>query len=147
MNGETEKQLTKDTGDEFLNGEVDWVYAEELAVRSNYFWSPDSKQIVFLQMDETRVPTYPITDWMPTHPGWSRRSIRSPAIRIRRCVWGWWSGQASCAGSIDERRRHLYSAVWMDTRRSGVGGGAEPDGRMRWTFISSTRSRESRERC
>ena len=51
-----------------LNGEVDWVYAEELGVRSNYFWSPDGKSIVFLHMDETRVPTYPITDWMPTHP-------------------------------------------------------------------------------
>ena len=44
------------------------MYAEELGVRSNYFWSPDSKQIVFLHMDETKVPIYPITDWMPTHP-------------------------------------------------------------------------------
>ncbi|MDE3149189.1 MAG: DPP IV N-terminal domain-containing protein, partial [Acidobacteriota bacterium] len=26
-----------------LNGEVDWVYEEELETRSNYFWSPDSK--------------------------------------------------------------------------------------------------------
>ncbi len=66
--GKEEKQLTKDTGDNLLNGDIDWVYAEELGVRSNYFWSPDSKQIVFLHMDETNVPTYPITDWMPTHP-------------------------------------------------------------------------------
>jgi dipeptidyl-peptidase 4 len=63
-----EKQLTKDTTDDLLNGDIDWVYAEELAVRSNYFWSPDSKEIVFMHMDETKVPTYPITDWMPTHP-------------------------------------------------------------------------------
>ena len=63
-----EKQLTKDTSDDLLNGDIDWVYAEELGVRSNYFWSPDSKQIVFLHMDETKVPTYPITDWIPTHP-------------------------------------------------------------------------------
>jgi dipeptidyl-peptidase-4 len=66
--GKDERQLTKDTSDDLLNGDIDWVYAEELAVRSNYFWSPDSKQIVFLHMDETKVPTYPITDWMPTHP-------------------------------------------------------------------------------
>ena len=66
--GKEEKQLTKDTGENLLNGDIDWVYAEELAVRSNYFWSPDSKQIVFLHMDETNVPTYPITDWIPTHP-------------------------------------------------------------------------------
>ena len=66
--GGDEKQLTKDGGDNSLNGDIDWVYAEELAVRSNYFWSPDSKEIVFMHMDETKVPTYPITDWIPTHP-------------------------------------------------------------------------------
>ena len=66
--GKNEKQLTKDTGESLFNGDIDWVYAEELGVRSNYFWSPDSKEIVFLHMDETNVPTYPITDWMPTHP-------------------------------------------------------------------------------
>ncbi len=66
--GKSEKALTKDTGDNLFNGDIDWVYAEELAVRSNYFWSPDSKEIVFLHMDESKVPVYPITDWMPTHP-------------------------------------------------------------------------------
>lgn len=50
-----------------LNGEVDWVYEEELDVRSNYFWSPDSKNVAFLQMDEENVPQYPITDWIPAH--------------------------------------------------------------------------------
>ena len=28
---------------------------------------PDGKQIVFLQMNEKDVPSYPITDWIPTH--------------------------------------------------------------------------------
>ena len=64
----TPRQLTTDTDENILNGEVDWVYSEELSVRSNYFWSPDSKELVFLQMDEKLVPTYPITDWLPTHP-------------------------------------------------------------------------------
>jgi dipeptidyl-peptidase 4 len=50
-----------------MNGEVDWVYEEELDVRSNYFWSPDSKSVAFLRMNETDVPKYPITDWIPTH--------------------------------------------------------------------------------
>jgi dipeptidyl-peptidase-4 len=50
-----------------LNGEVDWVYEEELDVRSNYFWSPDSTRLAYLQMDEAAVPEYPITDWIPTH--------------------------------------------------------------------------------
>ena len=63
-----EKQLTRDTDDNLFNGDIDWVYAEELSVRSNYFWSPDNKQIVFLHMDETKVPTYPIANLIPTHP-------------------------------------------------------------------------------
>ena len=50
-----------------LNGEVDWVYEEELDTRSNYFWSPDSKNLAYLQMNETAVPQYPLTDWIPTH--------------------------------------------------------------------------------
>src|ERR1700722_2554862 len=68
VDGKSEKQLTHDSGDSLFNGDIDWVYAEELGVRSNYFWSPDNKEIAFLHMDETNVPTYPITDWIPTHP-------------------------------------------------------------------------------
>ncbi len=54
-------------GQSILNGEVDWVYEEELDVRSNYFWSPDSRNIAYLQMNETQVPQYPLTDWIPVH--------------------------------------------------------------------------------
>jgi dipeptidyl-peptidase-4 len=50
-----------------LNGEVDWVYLEELGTRSNYFWAPDSGHIAYLQTLEDNVPEYPITDWIPTH--------------------------------------------------------------------------------
>jgi dipeptidyl-peptidase 4 len=62
-----ERTLTKDGNDNLLNGEVDWVYQEELYTNSNYFWSPDGKQIAFLQMNEKEVPSYPITDWIPLH--------------------------------------------------------------------------------
>ncbi len=50
-----------------LNGEVDWVYEEELDTRSNYFWSPDSKSLAYLQTNEREVSEYPVTDWIPTH--------------------------------------------------------------------------------
>jgi dipeptidyl-peptidase-4 len=85
--GKGEKQLTKNKDENLLNGEVDWVYAEELNVRSNYFWSPDGKDIAFLQMDETQVPTYPITDWLPTHPKvelekYPKAGDPNPAVRL-----------------------------------------------------------------
>jgi len=87
VSGKGEKQLTKDKDENLLDGEVDWVYAEELGVRSNYFWSPDNKEIVFLQMDENQVPTYPITDWLPTHPKvdmekYPKAGDTNPSVRL-----------------------------------------------------------------
>ena len=67
VSGGAETAVTNTTPDTLLNGEVDWVYLEELDVRSNYFWSPDSRSIAYLQMDEAKVPQYPITDFIPIH--------------------------------------------------------------------------------
>ena len=63
----SELQITNTHEETLLNGEVDWVYLEELEVRSNYFWSPDSARIAYVQMNEANVPEYPITDWIPLH--------------------------------------------------------------------------------
>ena len=70
-----------------LNGEVDWVYEEELDVRSNYFWSPDSKRLAYLEMNEAAVPEYPITDWIPTHASvdvqrYPQPGDPNPAVRV-----------------------------------------------------------------
>jgi len=62
-----ENALTNGHEETLLNGAVDWVYQEELEVRSNYFWSPDSARLAYLQMNEANVPEYPITDWIPIH--------------------------------------------------------------------------------
>lgn len=79
--------LTSTHDPAMLNGEIDWVYKEELNVRSNYFWSPDSKQIVYLQMNEAAVPRYPITDWIPTHSRveeqrYPQPGDANPAVRV-----------------------------------------------------------------
>jgi dipeptidyl-peptidase 4 len=71
-------RLTDSQADTLLNGEVDWVYEEELDVRSNYFWSPDSRRIAYLQMNETPVPEYPIEDWIPTHATVERQRYPQP---------------------------------------------------------------------
>jgi len=81
------QEMTRESDENILNGEVDWVYAEELAVRSNYFWSPDGRELAFLQMDESKVPTYPLTDWLPVHPkvDWEKypkAGDPNPAVRI-----------------------------------------------------------------
>lgn len=87
VDGGSETTLAHDKDPELRNGEVDWVYAEELDVRSNYFWSPNGKQIVFLQMNEKPVPTYPITDWLPVHPNvdhekYPKAGDPNPIVRV-----------------------------------------------------------------
>ncbi|MFZ1702131.1 MAG: S9 family peptidase [Pyrinomonadaceae bacterium] len=66
-----EKQLTRDgkVGDKAIyNGYLDWVYEEELYGRGNkrgYWWSPDSKYIAFLRLDEADVPKFIIANDIP----------------------------------------------------------------------------------
>ncbi len=79
--------LTATADPNLLNGEVDWVYLEELKVRTNYSWSPDSTHIAYVQMDETEVPTYPLADWIPTHAAvdeqkYPQAGDANPAVRV-----------------------------------------------------------------
>jgi len=71
-------RLTDSQEDFVLNGEVDWVYEEELEVRSNYFWSPDSRRVAYLQMNERSVPEYPIEDWISNHATVDRQRYPQP---------------------------------------------------------------------
>ena len=52
-------RLTEDGAATLMNGELDWVYPEELGLPSAYWWSPDSKQIAYLQFDIAHEMTYP----------------------------------------------------------------------------------------
>ncbi len=60
--GGKERQLTTGATGTVFHGDLDWVYPEEFALRSGYAWSPDSLRIAYLEIDQGRVPTYPITD-------------------------------------------------------------------------------------
>lgn len=55
-----ETALTKDGHKDLLNGFPDWVYPEELGQYEAFWWSPGSKQIAFMQFDESPVSKYPI---------------------------------------------------------------------------------------
>ncbi len=52
-------RLTEDGNPTLLNGELDWVYPEELDLGTAYWWSPDSKHIAYLQLDIGRELIYP----------------------------------------------------------------------------------------
>jgi dipeptidyl-peptidase-4 len=60
-----ERALTTDGGENVFNGSLDWVYEEELYGRGNkrgYWWSPDSKRIAYLRLDEKDVADFPVVD-------------------------------------------------------------------------------------
>lgn len=44
-------------------GELDWVYPEELEIKTAYWWAPDSSAIAFLEMDERKVAAYPLVNF------------------------------------------------------------------------------------
>jgi len=52
-------RLTDDGASTLLNGELDWVYPEELDLGTAYWWSPDSKRIAYMQFDIAREFVYP----------------------------------------------------------------------------------------
>jgi dipeptidyl-peptidase-4 len=48
-----------------LNGELDWVYPEELGTEHGFAWAPDEKSIAYMRMDERPVTAFPIVDFLP----------------------------------------------------------------------------------
>lgn len=61
----SESRLTSDGSATVLNGKLDWLYQEEVYGRGTwraFWWSPDSRHIAFLRIDETGVPIYTLVD-------------------------------------------------------------------------------------
>ena len=54
----TEIAVTKDENTDVINGIADWLYEEEFATTSLFAWSPDSKMLAFVKLDETEVPAF-----------------------------------------------------------------------------------------
>lgn len=54
----TEVAVTKDTCTDIINGVADWLYEEEFGTTALMAWSPDSKMLAFVRLDEEEVPTF-----------------------------------------------------------------------------------------
>jgi len=82
------RALTTAGHENLLHGRLDWVYQEEIYGRGNfgaYWWSPDSRRIAFLVLDESAVPTYTITDDRSTQPkfeNWRYPKAGAPNPRV-----------------------------------------------------------------
>jgi dipeptidyl-peptidase-4 len=58
-----ERAVTNGGTEEIRKGELDWVYPEELDLKTAYWWAPDSSKIAFLEFDERKVSKYPLVDF------------------------------------------------------------------------------------
>lgn len=119
-----ERRITTDGGRDVFNGELDWVYQEEIFGRGTfrgYWWSPDSSHVAFLRLDEHAVPEWTDLDDLPHHPSlvrtrYPRAGEANPTVRV---------GIASLAGRVD----------WADLREYPandlllVGAAWAPDGK------------------
>lgn len=54
----TEVAVTKDENRDIINGVADWLYEEEFGVTALFAWSPDSKRLAYVRLDETEVPDF-----------------------------------------------------------------------------------------
>jgi dipeptidyl-peptidase-4 len=75
--GGKEQALTSGGTEEIRKGELDWVYPEELEIKTGYWWSPDSSAIAYLEMDERKVSQYPLVDF--SSPSGEAEMERYPA--------------------------------------------------------------------
>ncbi len=85
-----ERVLTVDGSGTVLNGRLDWVYQEEVYGRGDFkghWWSPDSKHIALLQLDETGMEGHTIVDHISIQPKlevtrYPRAGAPNPGVRL-----------------------------------------------------------------
>ena len=54
----TEVAITTDTNTDIFNGISDWLYEEEFGITRLFAFSPDSKMVAFVRLNETGVPAF-----------------------------------------------------------------------------------------
>jgi len=105
--GRGERALTSDGGPDVLNGKLDWVYQEEVYGRGKFrahWWSPDSRSLAFLRLDETNVPRYTLVDDVVT-------PIKVEVTNYPR------AGDPNPAARLGVVRAEGGPVVWMDAGR------------------------------
>jgi dipeptidyl-peptidase-4 len=106
-------RLTTDGSATLWNGELDWVYPEELNLATAHWWSPDSGQIAYLQFDvghESIFPQVDLLSWRAfteperfPQPGTPNADVRLGVVAAEGGPTRWMD--------IGETRDHLLARV------------------------------------
>jgi dipeptidyl-peptidase-4 len=107
-------RLTTDGSATLWNGELDWVYPEELNLSTAHWWSPDSSAVAYLQFDVGKEPIYPQVDLLSwralaeperfPQPGTPNADVRLGVVPA--------AGGATRWMDIGEPREHLLARVY-----------------------------------
>ena len=127
-----EKQLTTGAGEFIAHGVAEFIAQEEMYRFDGFWWSPDSKLLVYQENDNTGVEVRYIAT--PSIPRCLRRriSIPGPGRRTQRCVWDSSRAKAARRGGLRGTARN--SRTWR------ASNGTSPTRRSRST-CSIARSR------
>jgi dipeptidyl-peptidase-4 len=118
MNGESHP-LTKGGSEAVREGELDWLYPEELDCGTAYWWSPDSQQIAFLEMDERPVTQYPIADLSTggiQNTRYPQAGEANPAVRVG--VIGVGGGETKWMDTGADKDIYLPRVQWLPDGKS-----------------------------
>lgn len=121
-----ERRITKDGSADRLNGKLDWVYQEEIYGRGNFqatWWSPTSRHLAFLALDESGVPHHPIVDHLPNRAEledtrYPKAGDPNPTVRL------------GVARARDGRVTWIDLAAWAQAEPLIVQVGWTPDGKQ-----------------
>ncbi len=117
-----EKKITSDGKiNSIINGGTDWVYEEEFAFTTAFFWSPDSKKIAYYKFNETEVAEFSLTMFESLYP--STYKFKYPK-----------AGEKNSVLSI-----HIYDLINSSTKNIDIG--TEKDQyipRIKWTNSPNT---------
>ncbi|MGH9737708.1 MAG: S9 family peptidase [Candidatus Acidiferrales bacterium] len=96
------RQLTSAGSEGLREGDLDWLYPEELDCTTAYWWAPDSSKIAYYEMNERPVERFPIVDMSSAagsiyYTRYPEAGTANPIVRV---------GVISISGG---------STSWMDT--------------------------------
>jgi dipeptidyl-peptidase-4 len=118
------RQLTRGGSEDLRNGELDWVYPEELDLGTAYWWAPDSSKIALLRLDERTVQKYPLVDELPYSPAVTEERFPeagSPNPVARVGVVDMAGGDVRWMDTGDDSTVLLARVAWLaDSRRVAI---------------------------
>jgi dipeptidyl-peptidase-4 len=123
-----ETRLTSDGGSKILNGRLDWVYEEEVFGRGQqraYWWSPDSRRLAFLRIDDGPVPAYPVVDHIPydqevEHWDYPKAGDPNPIARLGVVAANGGAVQWSDTGRYPDADRLIVAVSWSPDSKQVV---------------------------